>query len=53
MINRQQIGANGKQADLNVGGILILPKGFKLAAKNQIPEKLKQKIKVFYFTIQY
>jgi len=33
---RQQIGANGKKADLNVGGILMLPKGFKLAAKNQI-----------------
>ena len=30
---RQQIGANGKKADLNVGGILILPKGFKLASK--------------------
>jgi hypothetical protein len=30
---KQQIGANGKQADINVGGILILPKGFKLAPK--------------------
>ena len=36
--SKQQIGANGKKADLNVGGILILPKGFKLAAKNQISE---------------
>ena len=27
--SKQQIGANGKKADLNVGGILILPKGFK------------------------
>jgi apocytochrome f len=42
---KQQIGANGKQADLNVGGILILPKGFKLAAKNQIPEEVKIKNK--------
>ena len=25
-INKQQIGANGKKTDLNVGGILILPK---------------------------
>ena len=32
-VHVQQIGANGKQADLNVGGILILPKGFKLASK--------------------
>jgi apocytochrome f len=31
--SKKQIGANGKPADLNVGGILILPKGFKLAPK--------------------
>lgn len=42
---KQQIGANGKQADLNVGGILILPKGFKLAAKNQISDEIKAKNK--------
>jgi apocytochrome f len=44
-INKQQIGANGKKADLNVGGILILPKGFKLASKNQISEEVKIKNK--------
>ncbi len=44
-INKQQIGANGKKADLNVGGILILPKGFKLAAKNQISNEIKEKNK--------
>jgi apocytochrome f len=44
-VNQQQIGANGKKADLNVGGILILPNGFKLAPKNQIPEEVKQKNK--------
>ena len=43
--SKQQIGANGKSADLNVGGILILPKGFKLAAKNQISEEVKAKNK--------
>jgi apocytochrome f len=42
---KQQIGANGKKADLNVGGILILPKGFKLAAKSQISEEVKIKNK--------
>ena len=41
----QQIGANGKKADLNVGGILMLPKGFKLAAKNQISQEIKEKNK--------
>jgi apocytochrome f len=44
-VSKQQIGANGKKADLNVGGILILPKGFKLAAKNQIPKEVKEKNK--------
>ena len=44
-VNQQQIGANGKKADLNVGGILILPKGFKLAAKSQISAEVKAKNK--------
>ena len=44
-VTQQQIGANGKKTDLNVGGILILPKGFKLAPKNQIPEEVKAKNK--------
>ena len=43
--SKQQIGANGKKADLNVGGILMLPQGFKLAAKNQIPAEIKEKNK--------
>jgi len=42
---KKQIGANGKKADLNVGGILILPKGFKLASKNQISAEIKAKNK--------
>ena len=44
-VSKQQIGANGKKADLNVGGILILPEGFKLAPKNQIPDEVKAKNK--------
>jgi apocytochrome f len=43
--SRKPIGANGKAADLNVGGILILPKGFKLAAKSQISPEVKAKNK--------
>jgi len=42
---KKQIGANGKDADLNVGGILILPKGFKLASKSQISPEVKAKNK--------
>jgi apocytochrome f len=44
-VSKKQIGANGKPADLNVGGILMLPKGFKLAAKNQISAEVKAKNK--------
>lgn len=44
-ISKQQIGANGKKADINVGGILMLPKGFKLASKSQITEEIKIKNK--------
>ena len=47
---KQQIGANGKKADLNVGGILILPKGFKLAAKSQISPEIKAKNKGVFFS---
>jgi len=44
-VSQQQVGANGQKADLNVGGILILPNGFKLAPKNQIPAEVKAKNK--------
>jgi len=43
--SKKQIGANGKEADLNVGGILILPEGFKLASKSQISDEIKAKNK--------
>lgn len=43
--SKKQIGANGKEADLNVGGILILPDGFKLASKSQISDEVKAKNK--------
>jgi len=44
-VNRRQISADGKPAGLNVGGILILPKGFKLASKKQISPEIKAKNK--------
>ena len=43
--SKQQVGANGKLADLNVGGIVILPNGFKLAPKSKIPDEVKAKNK--------
>ena len=42
---KKQVDATGKKADLNVGGILILPKGFKAASKNQISKEIKAKNK--------
>merc|ERR1711937_807980 len=48
--SKKQIGANGKKADLNVGGIVILPKGFKLASKNQISDEIKKKNKGFFIS---
>jgi len=44
-LSKQQIGANGKKADLNVGGIVILPNGFKLASSSQISKEIKAKNK--------
>ena len=44
-IRKKQIGANGKKADLNVGGIVILPKGFKLAPADKISAEVKAKNK--------
>jgi len=42
---KKQVSANGKKVDLNVGGIVILPKGFKLAPANQISDEIKLKNK--------
>lgn len=41
----QQIGGNGTKSGLNVGAVVILPKGFKLAPKNMLSEEIKAKNK--------
>ena len=46
----KQLGANGKPVDLNVGGIVILPKGFKLASPKEISPELKAKNKGVYIS---
>jgi apocytochrome f len=45
----QQVGANGKKADLNVGMVLILPEGFELAPADRIPEEIKKKVGNLYY----
>nr|YP_010880797.1 cytochrome f [Asplenium pseudocapillipes]WHW95349.1 cytochrome f [Asplenium pseudocapillipes] len=40
----KQVLANGKKGGLNVGAVLILPDGFKLAPSNRIPSEIKEKL---------
>jgi apocytochrome f len=45
----QQVVAGGAKAPLNVGAVLILPKGYKLAPEDRIPEEMKEKVQDLYF----
>jgi apocytochrome f len=49
-LQSKQILANGQKGGLNVGSVVILPEGFKLAPKNQLNEELKAKTKGVYIT---
>lgn len=46
--NSQQILSNGRKGNLNIGAVLVLPKGFRLAPNNMLTEELKDKIKGIY-----
>ena len=46
--NNKQILSNGQKGNMNVGAVLILPEGFKLAPKNLIDKELKEKTKGIY-----
>jgi len=45
----KQVFVNGKKRALNIGTILILPKGFQLAPPNRIPLEIKERIGTLYF----
>ena len=45
----QQVGADGSKVGLNVGAVLMLPEGFKIAPEDRIPEELKQEVGDVYF----
>lgn len=45
----QQVLGNGKQGDLNVGMVLILPEGFELAPAERVPEEMKKKVGNLYY----
>lgn len=49
-VKSKQILANGKLGSLNVGAVVILPEGFKLAPKEKISEEIKEKSKGVYIT---
>ncbi len=40
----QQVTADGSKGPLNVGAVLMLPEGFKIAPDDRIPEEMKEKI---------
>jgi apocytochrome f len=45
----QQVLGDGSKGGLNVGAVLMLPDGFKIAPEDRIPEELKEKTKDLYF----
>lgn len=40
----QQVQGDGNKGPLNVGAVLMLPEGFKIAPPDRIPEEMKEKI---------
>ncbi|WP_286186732.1 cytochrome f [Geitlerinema sp. P-1104] len=49
--SKQQVLGDGSKAGLNVGAVLMLPEGFKIAPEDRIPEELKEEIEgIFYQT---
>ncbi len=48
-LSSQQVLGDGSKGGLNVGAVLMLPEGFKIAPENRIPEELKEKIGGVYF----
>lgn len=49
-VTKKQILGNGQKGGLNVGAVVILPEGFKLAPKNRLEESLKAKTKGVFIT---
>ena len=47
---KKQILGNGKKGGLNVGAVLVLPEGFKLAPKDKLSAELKAKTSSVYIT---
>jgi apocytochrome f len=48
-LNSQQVLGDGSKGGLNVGAVVMLPKGFKIAPEDRIPEEMKEKLGGVYF----
>lgn len=49
----QQVQANGERGPLNVGAVLMLPDGFKIAPEDRIPEEIKEEVGPSYLFQPY
>jgi apocytochrome f len=47
--SKQQVLADGSKGGLNVGAVLVLPEGFKIAPEDRIPAELKAKTQDIYY----
>ncbi|NEP17517.1 MAG: apocytochrome f [Leptolyngbya sp. SIO4C1] len=48
-LDTQQVLGDGSKGGLNVGAVVMLPEGFKLAPQDRIPEELKEEVGNTYF----
>ena len=48
-LESQQVLGDGSKGGLNVGAVLMLPEGFKIAPQDRIPEEMQEKVGGVYF----
>ena len=48
-LDAKEIYGDGSSGDLQVGAVLMLPEGFKIAPEDRIPEDLKEKVGGVYY----
>lgn len=51
--NVQQVVSTGERGPLNVGAVLMLPEGFKIAPEDRIPEEMKEEVGPSYLFQTY
>lgn len=48
-LSSQQVLGDGSKSGLNVGAVVMLPEGFKIAPEDRIPEEMKEELGGVYF----